>query len=457
MIGAETAMNRNGWALACLFVSLATLASAETPVERGYRLLRSKPFLPHDLTRQQAEHLWTVWPAELRAEAEGLSPDERWTKTLEYYGLMPADDEHGPVLGYVEHRLPNGSLGWSMNCLACHGGKVNGDVMPGLPNTHYALENLVTDARTLKMLRGEPLSDMDTGALITPLGTTNGTTNAVVFGVALLDHRTPELKYSPRLWPRKYHHHDLDAPPFWNVKKKNYLYYDATVPKGPRSLLQFTLVPRNDSATIRGWEEDARDILAWIESVEPPKYPGSIDEPLAKRGEVLFRQSCSSCHGTYGDSPTYPNRVVPIDDVGTDRARYESIESQDRERFAASWFGDFGRSPVVTKPKGYIAPPLDGVWASAPYLHNGSVPTLWHVLHPDERPKVWRRSEDGYDWSRTGLEFEILDSVPAGISTAERHRYFDTTRPGKSHAGHDYPAALSEDERSAVLEYLKTL
>jgi cytochrome c peroxidase len=113
---------------------------------------------------------------------------------------------------------------------------------------------------------------------------------------------------------------------------------------------------------------------------------------------------------------------------------------------------------VVADPGGYVAPPLDGIWATAPYFHNGSVPTLWHVLHSTERPKVWSRSEDGYDQVKVGLEVTTFEHLPAEAKTAaERRRYFNTQQFGKSAAGHTFPDALSEKEKTAVLEYLKTL
>jgi hypothetical protein len=105
-----------------------------------------------------------------------------------------------------------------------------------------------------------------------------------------------------------------------------------------------------------------------------------------------------------------------------------------------------------------VAPPLDGVWATAPYFHNGSVPTLWHVLHPAERPTVWRRTPTGYDDSRVGLEVEELTELPPGrLRSSDRRTFFDTRKPGKSAAGHDFPDVLTEAEKAAVLEYLKTL
>ena len=113
---------------------------------------------------------------------------------------------------------------------------------------------------------------------------------------------------------------------------------------------------------------------------------------------------------------------------------------------------------MILDPQGYLAPPLDGIWATAPYLHNGSVPTLWHLLRPDERPGVWKRTGAGYDAARVGLAVETLAEVPPAVAEpSERRHYFDTRRYSKSAAGHDYPAALEEGEKRDLLEYLKTL
>ena len=109
-------------------------------------------------------------------------------------------------------------------------------------------------------------------------------------------------------------------------------------------------------------------------------------------------------------------------------------------------------------PDGYVAPPLDGVWASPPYFHNGSVPTLWHVLNPSERPTVWRRTAEEIDHEKIGFQIEVVDKVPlAEPDVAIRRSYFDTRRFGKSNAGHNFPDELSPEEKLAVLEYLKTL
>jgi mono/diheme cytochrome c family protein len=305
---------------------------------------------------------------------------------------------------------------------------------------------------------GKPLSHMDKGSLTIPLGATRGTTNSVMFGVALGALRDQDLDLRRDLAIPQMLHNDVDAPPFWNVRRKHHLYADGFAAKSHRLLLQFVMLPRNSGATLRGWEEEFRDILAWIESLEPPRYPWPVDRPLAEAGRIVFEETCARCHGTYGSGGAYPNRVVALEDIGTDPDRLKSLTAAHRRKMQDGWFGDYGSDAYVIDPGGYAAPPLNGIWASAPYLHNGSVPTLWHLLRPARRPIVWQRTEDGYDRSRVGLEVMAFDEVPSSAaSSAEKREFFDTRQPGKGAQGHLFPEALTEDEKEAVLEYLKTL
>jgi mono/diheme cytochrome c family protein len=430
-------------------------AQAETQVERGYRLLTTKTYLPPDFDQEVFNELWKSWEEPLRSQAERASPAERRKLAFSRYGLTEAPGREGGVaLQYVD----DGRGGWVMNCLACHGGKVAGKVIPGAPNTLYALETLTGDVRQTKLRMGKTLTHMDLGGVAMPLGTSIGTSNAVMFGVVLLNYRDADLNVHRDRAPPKTLHHDHDAPPWWNIKKKSFLYADGGIAKSHRALMQFLLLPKNGPEKFRDWEQDYADILAWIESLQPPKYPFDIDEALASRGEKFFVESCSRCHGTYGSGGSYPEKTVPIDEVDTDRARFEAIAPEWRREYGKSWFGHYGEKPLHAKPAGYVAPPLDGIWASAPYFHNGAVPTLWHVLHPDERPIVWQRSEDGYDQARVGLDVEEFDELPTAARVpAEKRRYFDTRKFGKSAAGHLFPEELSEEQKRAVLEYLKTL
>jgi mono/diheme cytochrome c family protein len=290
-----------------------------------------------------------------------------------------------------------------------------------------------------------------------PLGTTVGTTNAVIFGVALAAHRDRDLHVIPGRDLPTLVHHDMDAPPWWHFRKKDRIYLDGFAQKAHRPLMQFALDRANGPEKFHQWEDDFRHIYQYLESIEPPDYPLAVDRDLAAAGRQAFQRVCAECHGTYGESETYPLRTVPLDEIGTDPARFNALTARHRRDYQENWFSHYGRDEVVIEPGGYVAPPLDGVWASAPYFHNGSVPTLWHVLHPDQRPVIWNRTSDEWDQQRVGLSVTTYDTMPAVQNAAERRHYFDTNAFGKSAAGHRFPDALSEDEKQAVLEYLKTL
>jgi len=437
------------------------MAVAEEP-HPGYELLLNKPYLTYDFDEETFVRLWDIWPEPDRSQAEQLSPRDRRQLIFKRYGLTPRpgadlDSETTPPLQYVV----DASGKWTMNCFTCHGGSVMGKVVPGAPNTRFALQSLSEDLWKLKtqLMPEKPLTRMERAQHLVPLGTTRGTTNAVMFGVGLLALRDGELNMRPVLIPPRMVHHDLDAPAWWVFHKKTHLYAEGYAPKGHRSLMQFALIRSNGPEKFREWEPDFQEIAAYLDSLRPPRYPLPIDQPLARRGAVLFAQNCAECHGTYGDQSEFPSRVIPLSEIGTDPVRFTAIRQEERELFHQSWFGHHGEAGTVTRRDGYLAPPLDGIWASAPYFHNGSVPTLWHLLHPAERPRVWRQTDpDQYDERRGGMLVEELDRVPADVaSVQERREFFDTAQFGKSSAGHLFPDVLSEEEKQAVLEYLKTL
>jgi len=426
----------------------------ETAAERGYRLLTSKAYLPPDFSQETFDSLWQVWPEPLRSQAEKATPAERRKMAYTRYGLVEAPGRNSdPALGYVD----DGKGNWVFNCLSCHGGKVAGKTLPGVGNSHFAFQTLAQDEVKLLQARGKKLGAGEMTAIGFPLGRTNGTTNAQAFSIALVAMRDDELNVVDEQPEVEFKHHDLDAPPLWNTKRKKRLYIDGFVEKTPRTIMQFVFVPSNDGAKLKSWEPDFTDIMAWIDSLEAPRWPWSIDTALAERGQAVFNQHCAECHGTYGPGGSYPEKMIDIDVVGTDSLRLTGMPASHRNYFSRGWMGEYGKRKTIDNPPGYVAPPLNGVWASAPYFHNGSVPTLWHVLHSPERPKAWLRTEDGYDQEKVGLEVAMFDSLDKKLEISEKRRYFDTSLAGKSAAGHTFPDALSEDEKQAVLEYLKTL
>ena len=424
--------------------------------ERGYQLLVDTPFLSSDFTQEVFENLWQSWPEPLRTEAAAKSPADRQAMAFERYGLTARPDDPSKPLQYVVDDDGN----WTMNCFACHGGKVFGETLPGSPNNRYGLQTLTEEIRSTKFRMGKPLTRMDLGSMVFPLGTTHGTTNAVFFGVELLSHRDADLNLV-NTSSQPFAHHDMDAPPWWHFYKRSHLYIDGFAEKGHRGLMQFILIPENRRDFFIEHEDDFRDIYAYLSSLRAPKFPGEINQELAKRGGQIFDRHCSECHGTYGDEEEYPNRRIPIADLNTDPVRLEALNVEGRQRYAKSWFahgGEADQQATVIDPGGYVAPPLDGIWATPPYFHNGSVPTLWHVLNPGQRPTVWRRTAETIDSERVGFQIESVIKVPfEERDAAVRRSYFDTRRTGKSNAGHNYPSELSLEERKSVLEYLKTL
>lgn len=443
------------FALLTLVVSVAS--ADESAAERGYRFLIQQPVLSSDFTQEVFDEVWQVWPKSLREQAAHASKEERLRMAFERYGLTTRpDDDSGKPLQYVVDAKGT----WTMNCFSCHGGRVYGSVTPGSPNNRFALQTMTEELRTTKFRLGIDYSRMDVGAMVIPLGTTHGTTNAVVFGVGLMSQRDEQLNLinAP---PAKHVHHDMDAPPWWHFYKRPYIYIDGFAQKGHRGLMQFMLIPENGPQYFRDHENDFRDVFAYLSSLRPPKYTATIDRKLAEKGRTVFNQSCAECHGSYGDDWTYPNRRIPIDEIGTDPVRLTALSVAGRRKYANSWFANGGepnQQATVIDPDGYVAPPLDGVWASAPYFHNGSVPTLWHVLHPAERPTIWTRVEEALDSEKVGLRIKEVKRFPhVEPDIAIKRSHFDTRRKGKSNAGHEYPNSLDENQKRAVLEYLKTL
>ncbi|HVS12666.1 MAG TPA: c-type cytochrome [Thermoanaerobaculia bacterium] len=425
----------------------------------GLELLLEEPLSFPALTLEDLDRLWTVWEPAERERAAGLDRDARRRLAFERYGWIEREGAGEPLpLGYV---AAQGRL--YPNCLSCHGGRVAGQVVPGLANSFQDLMTLVEDLAALRAQDrgGDPEAARAGATLGFPLNFVRGTTNATQFSILLGAMRDEHLDLRMSGPSQEFVHHSIDAPAWWQYARKRRIYWDGMAPKTPRTLMQFTMAPGLSGERIRAWEPQFEIIEAYLAQLEPPDYPFPVDAELAAKGSKVFAATCTECHGAYGEGGEYPNRAVPWERVGTDPLRLDAISDESKRRYNRSWFSDYGEHPVRLGAEGYVAPPLDGVWATAPYLHNGSSPTLWHVLHPDRRPAVWRRTDDGgvdgFDRERVGLGIETRDEVPAGLSRRQRRAWFDGSLPGHSTAGHRFADPLSEDERRALLEYLKTL
>jgi mono/diheme cytochrome c family protein len=215
-----------------------------------------------------------------------------------------------------------------------------------------------------------------------------------------------------------------------------------------------------------------------------PPYPFSVDMALAKKGEALFAENCAGCHKPHNGrvydlgtdlgrahvvsqtiaasarasftkicSPTQTITMPPEGAEIKPCAEFEGVSLADRPQFAMA---------DPTAHEGYNALPLGGVWAQAPYLHNGSVPTLYHLLVPSERPAVFIKGRLDYDRSLVGFSWR----EERGARQEDGYRFDTTVFPALSNKGHDknvieegnsWKLDWSDDKEGAmaIVEYLK--
>lgn len=361
------------------------------------------------------------------------------------------------------------------NCMGCHAAPLNGEIVIGLGNE---LLDFTQDAAAAVEAAGAYVKGKkeaaawqrwaDRIAAIAPYMVTDtvGANPANNLTLALLAHRDPQtLAWSaePLMDPPSREPLPVSVPPLWNVDKKHAMFYNA---EGRGDHVRFMILASTtctdnveEAAAIDAWFTDVR---AYLASLGSPPWPYGVDAALAAEGGKLFEANCRRCHGSYGEGGSYPNRVVALDKVGTDPAlAHKAFDESDRfiRWFNQSFYAGGGMARAAPAP-GYIAPPLDGVWATAPYLHNGSVPTLAALLESASRPAFWRHAGDRpeYDPAAVGWAYERL---PGGKETAmswdERKRIVDTRLPGYGNRGHTFGDELDAGERAALIEYLKTL
>jgi hypothetical protein len=235
----------------------------------------------------------------------------------------------------------------------------------------------------------------------------------------------------------------------------------------------------------------------------PPSWPvavfGAIDEASASRGRDLYDRMCANCHekpfeidanglvsyqlfklSEVGTSPLAAqnfDQTVIVDgkELRFADAAFAVLENLKREYYAAnnisketqaewenrarrpaprmrSTLADADRYPDSQGGRVYPAKPLAGIWATAPYLNNGSVANMWDLLTaPESRPATFSLGSREYDTAKLGYV-----STPDPKSPAPAW-VFDTTAPSNSNRGHVYGTKLSDDDKRALIEFLKVL
>ncbi len=464
-LGVNTSLMNRTVALSFLFLLLLafTHKTTYTPFEKGVHIPAS-PQYPGDAVKGYeylvtGDYLKSGIPLRLFNLSKPKVPDY----------LQRGGANAGIPHSFTVIHAPNGVQVAAPNCLFCHAQEFEGQLVIGQGNSLLDFSRPGQPMQKLGELALKVLAsqkEQEAAANLLAYGNASapylvtasaGVNIADRLTAVLASHRNPatfEWLGKPAI-PLPTEVIPTDVPAWWLLKKKHSMFYTG-FGRGdfPRFLMAANLLTVNDTAEAASVLPYFDDVLAFINSLQPPKYPHPIDEALAGKGQRLFEANCSKCHGTYGPEPSYPNLLIPLEVIKTDSALVSSNFSSPEyiSWFKQSWFRQGPRKADLVPFRGYIAPPLDGVWSTAPYLHNGSVPDLQSLLHSQERPTYWERSFERpvYNYQRMGWQYSPRDKQ------ANRQTY-NTTLRGYSNAGHYFGDKLTADERKAVIEYLKTL
>jgi mono/diheme cytochrome c family protein len=307
--------------------------------------------------------------------------------------------------------------------------------------------------------------------------------------------KTEKSAKSPR--PNKLSEMIADSKPavWWNVKHKNRWLSDGSIVSGNpvhTNFLWNEIGRGTDLKRLEEWMKDNQNqieaLTAAVFASKPPRYEkffgaDSIDIDKAKRGQKHFVQSCQKCHGAYEkgwDQPqayklsdlklmqnvkvTY-HKKTPVIDVGTDPGRYLGMKefADDLNRLQIS--KDI--KTVVEPQKGYVPPPLEGIWSRWPYFHNNSIPNLCALLTvASSRPITYvagKAIDKKTDFDQDCVGYPIGEKAPEKWKQ-DKDYFYDTQKEGLSNSGHDVKIFIKDGkeiytqaEKSELIEFLKTL
>ena len=227
------------------------------------------------------------------------------------------------------------------------------------------------------------------------------------------------------------------------------------------------------------------------QKIGPPKWPWAVNKNKASLGEFLFRINCAECHGIKPGEPrppVYDTWRTPVVKVNTDTAYHTLLgQKASSSGILAGTTVPFSNPPTTISPAGasslmlsrafsdnalaqrfpgldlslsvsteagaYESRVLQGIWAAAPYLHNGSVPTLADLLKPAAQRPTSFPVGPVYDLKKVGLS----STQPGGQGTVRNTTGASQLDSGNSNAGHEFGVWLPAADKDALLEYLKTL
>lgn len=281
---------------------------------------------------------------------------------------------------------------------------------------------------------------------------------------------------------------------WWTLKYKNRWLSDGSIVSGNpvhTNFLWNEIGRGTDLKKLEKWLKDndktIQELTAAVFASKSPRYEkffgtDSIDIEKAKRGQAHFLNSCAKCHGVYEkgweredahllsktellqNENLFYHTQTPVKDVGTDPGRYlgmfEFAADLNRLQISKSI------GTVVEPQRGYVPPPLDGIWARWPYFHNNSVPNLCALLTPGaQRPVRYYAGaaiDKERDFDQECVGYPVGEKTPAQWKKTDY--LYDTRREGLSNRGHDEKIFLENGkeiytwtQKLELIEFLKTL
>jgi len=253
---------------------------------------------------------------------------------------------------------------------------------------------------------------------------------------------------------------EIDIMSVWRQADRPLAQWDGSIPSALHRNLaaEFGVIGNPAALNV----ENAVRTTRFTDRLPSTPYPFDVRRDKVARGQHLFREYCASCHEAGNDA------IFDPAEVGSDgnRARiWSGFTVSVLARVLSSACTDpvacnrpdgspYSQDEILKPTGGYMAVPLDGIWSRAPYLHNGSVPTLAALLTGDRPAQFWRGNVE-YDQDAVGF---VWDRQVPGAAL------YDTTRSGLANTGHDTPDFNGDvDWRNEpgkladLLEYMKTL
>lgn len=414
----------------------------------------------------------------------------------------------------------NGVEGLTFSCFTCHSASLFGTtvmgltnkrphankffhmargVVPYIPNAVFKAGTKATDAEILMFSRTKKnlVSVGSTEPQVLGLDTS---LPQVALSLALRNQdeyasKSPIYEKFPRHNELETYIADSKPLPWWNLKYKTRWLADGSITNGNPIFTNFLwneIGRGTDLKELEQWMKENRKTIDELTvaafATEAPRYtdffkPTSIDLDRAKAGQKIFENRCQKCHGEYQKAWNSPNAhelnnieilattnviyhdKTPTKDVGTDPQRKEGI------KFFADALNDLAVSKymktTVEPQDGYVPPPLVGIWARYPYLHNNSIPNLCALLtRPEKRPRTFVQGpavNKETDFDQECVGYPTGEKIPKAW-LQDKEATFVAGKPGLSNQGHfkmllneNGEEALTSEDKKNLIHFLKTL